>query len=184
MATVTAFDTALLVDFRLPHGIWLPLTSLAILQPDYGGTLTRAVHRTLGTIAGAIIAGALLATLRGSVGYDVALGVLLFATFLLIRRNYGYGITFLTPIIILLIGMSSSNAWIDLAERVAYTVIGALLALVAGYTLWPQWERDQLRAAVATLLGHIVSDLRGLLSAAGYSGAAAGPSERSPALTS
>jgi uncharacterized membrane protein YccC len=145
VAAVTAGDTALLVYFRLPHGIWLPLTSLAILQPDYSGTATRALQRSLGTIAGAVIAGALLATVHRTVGYDLALGVLLFATFLIIRRNYGYGITFLTPIIILLIGASSADPWIDLAERIAYTVAGALLALAAAYLLWPQWERDRLR---------------------------------------
>ena len=149
VATVTAFDAGMLAYFRLPHGIWLPLTSLVILQPDYGGTITRALQRSLGTVAGAAIAGVLLATVHGTGSYDAALGVLLFATFLLIRRNYGYGITFLTPIIILLIGMRSANPWVDLAERVAYTMAGALLALAAGYLLWPQWERDQLRDRLA-----------------------------------
>jgi uncharacterized membrane protein YccC len=149
VAAVTGFDTAILVYFRLPHGIWLPLTSLVILQPEYGGTLARALQRSLGTLAGAAIAGALLTTMHGTASYDVALGVLLFATFLLIRRNYGYGIMFLTPIIILLIGMSSADPWVDLAERVAYTVAGALLALAAGYLLWPQWERDRLRDYLA-----------------------------------
>jgi uncharacterized membrane protein YccC len=149
VAAVTAVDTALLAYYRLPHGIWLPLTSLAILQPDYGGTITRAVQRSLGTIAGAVIAGVLLATVHGTGSYDAAIGILLFATFLLIRRNYGYGITFLTPIIILLIGMSSPDPWVDLGERVAYTIAGAALALAAGYLLWPQWERDQLRDRLA-----------------------------------
>jgi uncharacterized membrane protein YccC len=149
VATVTALDAGMLAYFRLPHGIWLPLTSLVILQPDYGGTITRALQRSLGTIAGAAIAGVLLATVHGTGSYDAALAVLLFATFLVIRRNYGYGITFLTPIVILLIGMSSANPWIDLAQRVAYTVAGALLALAAGYLLWPQWERDQLRDRLA-----------------------------------
>lgn len=145
VALVTAADTALLVQLRLPHGIWLPLTSLTILQPEYGSTVTRAWHRTFGTIAGAVIAGALLASVHGTAAYDVALGVLLFATFLVIRRNYGYGITFLTPIIILLISQRSLDPWVDLAERVVYTVAGAILALAAAYLLWPQWERDRLR---------------------------------------
>ena len=153
VAAVTGIDTVFLVRYHLPHGIWLPLTSLVILQPDYGGTLTRALQRALGTIVGAVIAGLLLETLHGTVGYDAVLAVLLFATFLLIRRNYGYGITFLTPIIILLIGMSSANPWIDLIERVGYTVAGALLALAAAYLLWPRWERDLLRERIARALG-------------------------------
>jgi uncharacterized membrane protein YccC len=146
---VTACDTLLLVRFRLPHGIWLPLTSLVILQPDYGGTVTRALHRSAGTIAGAAIAGVLLATVHGSFAYNATMAALLFAMFLLIRRNYGYGITFLTPLIILLIGMASTDPWADLGERVAYTIVGAALALAAGYLLWPRWERDQLRDRLA-----------------------------------
>jgi uncharacterized membrane protein YccC len=149
VAAVTCVDTLFLVRYQLPHGIWLPLTSLVILQPDYGGTAARALQRALGTIAGAVIAGVLLSTLHGTPVYDVALAALLFVTFLLIRRNYGYGIMFLTPIIILLIGMSSIDPWIDLIERVAYTVAGALLALAAAYLLWPRWERDRLRERIA-----------------------------------
>jgi uncharacterized membrane protein YccC len=149
VAVVTGIDAAMVVRFRLPHGIWLPLTSLVILQPDYAGTLARAMQRGAGTIAGAALAGALLVYVRGGAGYDTAIGLLLFATFLLIRRRYGYAITFLTPLIILLIGMSSANPWIDLVDRVAYTIAGAVLALAAGYLLWPQWEREQLRDRLA-----------------------------------
>jgi uncharacterized membrane protein YccC len=148
VAVVTGIDAAMVVRFRLPHGIWLPLTSLVILQPDYAGTLARALQRSAGTIAGAALAGALLVYVHSG-GYDTAIGLLVFATFLLIRRRYGYAITFLTPLIILLIGMSSANPWIDLVERVAYTVAGTVLALAAGYLLWPQWEREQLRDRLA-----------------------------------
>lgn len=149
VAVVTALDAGIVARFHLPRGIWLPLTSLVILQPDYAGTLTRALQRTAGTIAGAAVAGALLAFVHNTVGYDIAIGVLLFATFLLIRRRYGYAVTFQTPLIILLIGMSSADPWIDLFERVAYTIGGAVLALAAVYLLWPQWERERLRERLA-----------------------------------
>jgi uncharacterized membrane protein YccC len=153
VAAVTAIDTGVIAYFRLPHGIWLPLTSIVILQPDYGGTVTRALQRSGGTIAGAMLAGVLLATLHGTAEYDVVLGLLLFATFLLIRRRYGYGVTFLTPLIILLIGLGSADPWIDLAERIAYTVAGAVLAIGARFVLWPQWEQVQLQdRLVAALL--------------------------------
>jgi uncharacterized membrane protein YccC len=52
-------------------------------------------------------------------------------------------------VIILLIGMASTDPWVDLAQRVGYTVLGALLALAAVYLLWPRWERDQLRDRLA-----------------------------------
>jgi uncharacterized membrane protein YccC len=149
VAVVTALGTAAITRFDVSHGIWLPLTSLVILQPEYGGTITRAVQRTLGTVAGAVLAAVLIATVHGTAAFDAALAILLFATFTLIRRRYGYAITFLTPIVMLLIGAGSADPWIDLAERIAYTVIGAALALAAGYGLWPQWERERLSDRLA-----------------------------------
>ncbi|HZB91998.1 MAG TPA: FUSC family protein, partial [Stellaceae bacterium] len=167
VAAVSAIDTAVIARFHLPRGIWLPMTSLIILQPDYGGTLLRASQRTAGTIAGAVLASLLLTTLHGTVEYDAMLALLLFATFLLIRQRYGYGITFLTPIVILLIGMSSPAPWIDLGERVAYTVAGAVLAIAAGYLLWPSWEREQLRERLARALRSDRAYLAAVLAAIG-----------------
>jgi uncharacterized membrane protein YccC len=176
-SAVGALGTTLLVSLRLPHGLWLPVSALAILQPEYGGTITRAVQRSLGTVAGAVIASVLLATLRGTAAYDAALGMLLFATFLLIRRNYGYGIVFLTPLVIMLVGMTSADPWVDLAERVAYTMAGALLALAAGYALWPQWERDQLRERLVRAIDADKAFLEAVLQALVDAAASAGTLE-------
>jgi uncharacterized membrane protein YccC len=149
VAIVTAIGTAIIIGWHLQHGIWLPMTSLVVLQPEYGGTITRALERTGGTLAGAIIAGVLLATLHGTAAFDVAIAVLLFATFALIRRRYGYAIVFLTPLIILLIAPGAADPWRDLADRVVDTLIGAALALAAVQLLWPQWERERLPERLA-----------------------------------
>src|SRR5258708_8184714 len=49
----------------------------------------------------------------------------------------------------LLSGAGSTDPWLDLADRIAYTVVGAALALAAGYGLWPQWERERLSDRLA-----------------------------------
>jgi uncharacterized membrane protein YccC len=149
VAAVAALGTAIIVRWQLPHGMWLPMTALIILQPEFGGTLSRALQRTGGTMAGAIVAGILLATLQGGLAYEVAIAVLLFATFLLLRRRYAYGVTFLTPLIILLLGLSGPSPWFDVRNRIVYTVAGAAMALLAGYVLWPQWERERLPKRLA-----------------------------------
>lgn len=152
VAAVTSICTGLIVRYDLGHGIWLPMTALVVLQPDYGGTLKRAFQRSAGTVAGSIIASVLLVTLRGTVGFEVAVAALLFATFLLIRRHYGQAMVFLTPLIILLVGFSGPNPWEDVVARVVFTLLGAVVALVAGYVLWPQWERERLPVRLATAL--------------------------------
>jgi uncharacterized membrane protein YccC len=144
IALVGAAATGVVVSQNLPHGLWLAMTPLIILQPDYGGTLTKAMHRGLGTLAGAVLASILLATLHGTVAFEVMIAFLLFFTFLLLRRNYGVAMTFLTPLVILLLGLGGTQEWVDLQYRVMYTVAGAVLALVAGYVLWPVWEHDRL----------------------------------------
>lgn len=176
VATVAAAGTAIIVYWRLPHGMWLPMTALIILQPEFGGTLTRALQRTAGTMAGAVVAGVLLATLRGGLAYDVAIAVLLFATFLLLRRRYGYGVTFLTPLIILLLGLSGPSPWFDVRNRIVYTLAGGAMALAGGYLLWPQWERERLPRRLARAVRADQKYLAAVLTAL------ARPEEPDPAL--
>jgi len=100
-------------------------------------------------VAGAVLAGVLLAGLHGTAMFDAAIAVLLFATFLVLRRRYSWGVTFLTPLIILLLGLSGPDPWIDVVDRVVDTTAGAGLAIAAGYALWPLWQRDDLAQRLA-----------------------------------
>jgi uncharacterized membrane protein YccC len=149
VAVGAAVGTAIMIRFEVPHGIWMPMTTLVVLQPEFGGTLTRTVQRTIGTVAGAVIAGVLLAGLHGTVMLEFAVVALLFAALFVHRRRYSLGVTFLTPLIVLLLATSIGDPWIDTLDRVIYTIAGAGLGLIAGYLLWPQWERERLPAQLA-----------------------------------
>ena len=165
VATAAAAGTALTLSLKLPHGIWLPMTTFVVLQPEFGSTLTRALQRTAGTIAGAVIAGVALSELSGFT-LRLFLTALLFIAFFVHRRRHGLGITLLTPLIILLITTSVGNPWIDTLDRVVDTILGAIVGIGAGYVLWPQWERDRLpnllsRAIRANIeyMAHIIEAL-------------------------
>ncbi|HEX5464517.1 MAG TPA: FUSC family protein [Burkholderiales bacterium] len=144
VGVAAATGTAIFTYFKLPHGIWIPMTSLVVMQPDFGATLERAVGRGGGTIVGAFFASILIFVLHRTTTLDVAIVVLTFLTFLLIRRHYGIGIVFLTPLIILLLDVFAPGDWRNIGYRTLDTVLGAVLALVAGYALWPSWQRLQL----------------------------------------
>lgn len=153
VAALAGMCTAVIVQYNVGvHGIWLPMTALMVLQPDYGGTLNRALQRSAGTVAGSILASILIMTLRGTLAFEAAVAGLLFAAFFLIRRHYGQATAFLTPLIILLVGYSGLNPWEDLVERVAFTLLGAAVALIGGYVLWPQWEHERLPDRLAAAL--------------------------------
>jgi uncharacterized membrane protein YccC len=149
VAVCSAVGTAIMIKFDVPHGIWLPMTTLIVLQPEFGGTLSLAVQRTIGTAAGAVIAGLLLATLHGTRALEFAVLVLLFAALFVQRRRYGLGVTFLTPLIVLLLATSIGDPWTDTLDRVMDTIAGAAVGIIAGYFLWPQWERERLPAQLA-----------------------------------
>jgi uncharacterized membrane protein YccC len=141
-AVAAAAGTAIMIKFDVPHGIWLPMTTLVVLQPEFGGTLSRAVQRTIGTAAGAVIAGLLLAGLHGTLALEFSVVILLFAALFVQRRRYGLGVTFLTPLIVLLLATSIGDPWTD-------KIAGAALGIIAGYLLWPQWERERIPAQLA-----------------------------------
>jgi uncharacterized membrane protein YccC len=73
-------------------------------------------------------------------------GILAFS---LMARNYGLGVLFLTPFIVLLLNTALPGDWEVAAVRSFDTVIGGLLALLAGYLLWPSWERERLPEQLA-----------------------------------
>src|SRR5512132_2608070 len=63
LALSVGAGTALYVVIGLKHGYWVPLTTLAILQPSEHGTRVRSVQRAAGTLAGAaLIVAIVLAT--------------------------------------------------------------------------------------------------------------------------
>ena len=171
VAVLAGAAVAVVAGRDAPHGIWLPMTVLVVLQPDYGGTLTRAVQRSAGTVVGAVIAGVLLVLLQGTLAFEGAVAALLFATFFLIRRHYAQAIAFLTPLIILLIGFSGPDPWADVRDRVLYTLLGATAAIVAGYVLWPQWEHERLPDRLAAAIGAGNRYLTAVLAAFGSGGA-------------
>lgn len=149
VAFATAGGTALFLFARVPHGIWIPLTTLIILQPHLGATLTRAFERTAGTLLGAAVAGGLLLLLHDTPGIDAAILVCFFFTLIFFRRRYWVAVMFLTPLIILLLSLLTHAPWLEITERIADTLIGALIALVAGYLLWPSWEARRLPEQLA-----------------------------------
>ncbi|WP_043589499.1 FUSC family protein [Geminisphaera colitermitum] len=147
MGGVTAFY---LLDW--PHGYWLPLTIMVVLQPDYGTTRARAAQRLAGTVAGSLLASGLL-WLRLPAG--VELGVIAVCVFLfcyLVRRNYAVAVFFVTVFVVLLMEASGAQTAGVALERTGATLAGGLVALGAAIVFWPVWERERLPPLMAGAL--------------------------------
>src|ERR1044072_9274346 len=93
--------------FTLSSGDWILMTEVAILAPafsDISLTLTKVVHRIIGTIVGAIIAMIIIGNI-----HDIWLLGLLYFSFtsaylsFINIKNYAFVVTFMTVMVLLFI---------------------------------------------------------------------------------
>ncbi|MBK3576742.1 FUSC family protein [Streptomyces sp. MBT65] len=145
----------------VPRSYWIALTITFVLKPDFGSVFSRALLRALGTVAGLVIAAAVLSAVpRG--WWDV-LVLLLLAPLIpaLTPRGYGYQTMAITPVILLLSDVLNHQGTALLLPRLVDSLIGCGIALVAGYLLWPEsWHTrvgDRLAEAVADTATYVES---------------------------
>ena len=160
---------------------WVALTITFVLKPDFGSVFSRALLRALGTVAGLVIAAAVLSAVpRG--WWDV-LVLLLLAPLIpaLTPRGYGYQTMAITPVILLLSDVLNHQGTALLLPRLVDSLIGCGIALVAGYLLWPEsWHTrvgDRLAEAVADTAGYVESAFGTSEGSVGVKGSELGKSE-------
>ncbi len=137
----------------VPRSYWVALTITFVMKPDFGSVFSRALLRALGTVAGLVVAAAVLSQVpRG--WWDVPV-MLLLAPLIpaLTPRGYGYQTAAITPVILLLSDVLNHEGTDLLLPRLLDSLMGCGIALVAGYLLWPEsWRTrvgDRLADAVA-----------------------------------
>ena len=119
-----------LVD--LPRGYWVPLTTLAILQPSEHATLVRSLQRAAGTVlAGALIVGITLGTDHRLPLLACAAGTA-FLLYALDERGYFWLVVLLTPTVLLMISAVDFEGDTIAVERVADSMLGILIGLAVG----------------------------------------------------
>ncbi len=126
------------------HGYWIPFTAIIVSQPYFGATLKKGLERSIGTITGIIVGTGFLA-----LPFPVlARFVLVFfsSVFLIyfLRRQYSVATFFIT---LMLIGLLAIDPKFDeglMRTRIFCTLVGAALAISAGFLLLPAWDKDQL----------------------------------------
>jgi uncharacterized membrane protein YccC len=181
LAVCIGLAQVLVSSVPVPRSYWVALTITFVLKPDFGSVFSRALLRALGTVAGLVIAAAVLSAVpRG--WWDV-LVLLLLAPLIpaLTPRGYGYQTMAITPVILLLSDVLNHQGTALLLPRLVDSLIGCGIALVAGYLLWPEsWHTrvgDRLAEAVADTARYVDSAF-GTSGASGASGAEVDPAAR------
>ncbi|MBY6313447.1 MULTISPECIES: FUSC family protein [Nocardiaceae] len=145
---------------------WAVVGAVLVLQqgPDRPRGLVRAAHRLAGTALGVVLFAAIFSLHPSGFVLVLILMGLQFLVELVIARNYGIAVVFITPLALLIGGAShpGAQAWPLAAERLLETTIGVACAVAA---LWVVLHRAHRRCfdwclvrtvtACETLLVHL-----------------------------
>ena len=149
---IAALASALTLLLQMPRGYWAVLTVLVVLKPNFGGTLTIVIQRIVGTILGGLIAVILGTFIHDQIALLFCAGLLAFAAYSLRPLNYSLFVLALTPMVVLILNISSIGDWRIALLRVFETLLGGGLAVLGGCILFPIWERQQLRPRLANAI--------------------------------
>ncbi|MFC9294429.1 FUSC family protein [Streptomyces sp. NPDC057011] len=149
---VTAVACAgLTIGHALPlgHAYWAPMASVMVMRPDFSQTYSRAVARFCGTLLGVAVATGIVQLAQPGMYLSGFLAVLSAGLmYVLMRTGYAVAQTCVAAYVVFLLGMGGVRWDQTVPDRVALTLVGGLLAMVA-YALYPAWETPRLRTRLA-----------------------------------
>ncbi len=127
---------ALLVNLDNPY--WVPISTAAIMQgATFRAIWHRNVHRIIGTTIGMGIAWAIF-SLSPSI-WTLALLIFALSFFIevLITRNYGLAVIFITPLTVIFSDVSVANASTDslILSRLFDIILGSFIGYIGGWVI-------------------------------------------------
>jgi uncharacterized membrane protein YccC len=131
--------------FSMQNPYWILITIVVIMRPSYGLTKARSINRVVGTLIGAAIATIIILITQNTVIYGVISIVSLPLAFSLIQSNYRNAAIFITLNVIFVYAILDPNILSVVKFRIVDTLIGAALASVANYFLWPAWQFQNIQ---------------------------------------
>ncbi|EAR11755.1 hypothetical protein PI23P_01085 [Polaribacter irgensii 23-P] len=146
------FGYVLGLIFDIQNTYWILLTIIVIMRPSYGLTKERSKDRIIGTLIGAIIAVVIVLTTQNPILYGVLAFISIILAFSLIQQNYKSAAALITLSIIFLYSLINPNTFEVIQYRVLDTGIGAAIAMVANYLIFPKWEASNLKQILLNAL--------------------------------
>ncbi len=150
-ALIAAVAIGFTVIWYGPYERWLTITMVVTMQPYFAATLTRALERIGGTVLGGFLASGIAVVCHTPLAIAVALFPLAVIALSVRAVSFGLFMTALTPLIVLLSGLSrpeTSELTIALM-RALFTLAGGGLAVLGCLFLWPSWEPETRLAGEA-----------------------------------
>lgn len=150
VAIVFAFVLGTLFEIRNTY--WILLTIIVIMRPNYGLTKERSKDRIIGTLIGAAVAIGIVLLTQNVIVYGVLAIISLTLAFSLVQQNYKSSAAFVTINIVFVYSLINPDAFQVIQYRVIDTILGAGIAVIANYVLWPSWEALNLKNVLVDAL--------------------------------
>lgn len=133
-AAIAVVGTVLATIVDPERAYWVVGAGIAVLGVSTSRrvTLTRGVHRAVGTAVGAGVYLALTLVPFTGIVLGLVLGLLQFAIELVVVRHYALALAFITPLVLLILGAAGVGGPDLAVERVVDTLVGAGLGLISG----------------------------------------------------
>ena len=149
LGLAVAASTLFYLVIDLAHGYWVPLTTLAILQPEERATRVRSVQRAVGTFAGAGLIIAITFATHEPWALAAGAAVAAFGLFALDERGYFWLVALITPTVLFMLSAVDFQGDDVGLERVADSSLGILIGLAFGEVAWRLWP-SRVRARSRT----------------------------------
>lgn len=139
-------------SLNFSHSYWILLTILVISKPGFSLTKKRNYERLIGTVAGAFIGMGILVYIHDKNTLFIILLFCMIGCYSFQRKNYVVSVLFMTPYILVLFDFLGMGGLSVARERIYDTLIGSGIALLASYSLFPNWEHQKLKEAMVDTL--------------------------------
>ena len=136
LGSIVAGTLLLARALELEHGYWIPLTVLAVLQPEEHASGVRAVQRATGTLVGTAVIVVITIATGDQWLMVTAQAVAAFGLFALFSRGYFWLVVLLTPTALLTLGAVDYQGDADALQRAAWSALGIALGLAVAELWW------------------------------------------------
>lgn len=139
-------------SLNFSHSYWILLTILVISKPGFSLTKQRNIERLIGTVVGAFIGMGILVYVQDKNTLFVILLFCMIGCYSFQRKNYVVSVLFMTPYILVVFDFLGIGGLSIARERIYDTLIGSGIALLASYSLFPNWEHEKLKIAMIDII--------------------------------
>ncbi|MFG1464971.1 FUSC family protein [Xanthobacter sp. DSM 24535] len=149
----TTITTILDLIVGLDHAYWATMTVMFVLGNSLGETYVRVRYRTVGTLAGAVIGIVCLIVLDQNVWLLAALCLVAQMIGLVTQRDR-YDVASAATGLSVVVGLHlvTGLGADGMVARIYETAIGAIVALVVSYVVFPVYVADQIRNQVVSMV--------------------------------